>query len=83
MHTDEHAVALARALGACFVVRGAQLSVIKRLESDHVVEVHISSISWIVERLASTSKGMKKKLLLFRLLQQLLSTLDSRDALKM
>jgi cohesin complex subunit SA-1/2 len=53
VHVDEHVVALARTLSSCFVVRGAQLSVIKRLESEHVVEVHTSSISWIVKRIAT------------------------------
>jgi cohesin complex subunit SA-1/2 len=86
VHTDELALALARALNACFVVRGAQLAVIRRLDSEHVVDVHTSSISWVIDRLSangSTSKKGKRAVLFFRLLQQLLSTVDSRDALKM
>ena len=88
VHVEEHAVALARALASCFVVRGAQLSVIKRLESEHVVEVHTNSISWIVKRISTyennkNNKMRTKALLFFRTLQQLLVTVDSRDALKM
>jgi cohesin complex subunit SA-1/2 len=80
-------VGLARALNSCFAIRGAQLVVIKRLESERLVEVHINSISWIVERLSghdvSTNRMAKRSLLFFRMLQQLLSTVDSRDVLKM
>lgn len=87
VHTDEHAVALARALNSCFVIRGAQLAIIKRLESECVVEVHTRSISWVIERLSAyniaTNNMAKKTLLFFRVFQQLLSPVDSRDALKM
>ncbi|KAF8513560.1 hypothetical protein BU17DRAFT_95252 [Hysterangium stoloniferum] len=87
VHIDDHAVALARALSACFIVRGAQLSVVKRLESEHVVDVQTRSISWIVKLLAgyvtlSNKKMTNKALLFFRVLQQLSASIESRDALK-
>ncbi|KIJ37056.1 hypothetical protein M422DRAFT_61048 [Sphaerobolus stellatus SS14] len=85
--SNEHTVALARALTSCFVIRGAQLSVIKRLDGEHVVVVHLNSISWIVKKLAAYEATQNKKMIrralhFFRALQQMLSTVESRDALK-
>ena len=88
VHVEEHAIALARALAPCLVVRGAQLFVIKRLESEHVVDIHTSSISWIVKRILTYQNNKNKKMrakavLFFRTLQPLLVSVTSRDALKM
>lgn len=88
IHEDDHTVALAKALASCFVIRGAQLSVVKRLQSQYVVGVHLSSISWIIKRLANyaannNNKMVKKGVLFFRSLQHLVSTIESRDVLQM
>lgn len=88
VHTDDHTVALARAFTACFVIRGAQLSIVKRLETEHIVNIHKSCISWIIKRCAGYDAVKNRKLLrhavlFFRSLQQLLSTVESRDALAM
>jgi len=86
---EDHTIALARALSSCFSLRGAQLAIIKRLDSEHVVNIHVSSISWIVKRLATyetakNKKMAKKTLMFFRVLQQLVAvSMESRDALKM
>lgn len=86
VRTDDNTVALARALTACFVIRGAQLSIVKRLGTEHIVDIHKSCISWIVKRCAGYEAVKNKKLLkhavlFFRSLYHLLSTIDSRDAL--
>jgi cohesin complex subunit SA-1/2 len=88
VRTEEHAVALAKLLVSCLVVRGAQLSIVKRLESDYVVNIHTNLLTWIGKRLSAYEANKNKKLkntsiLFFRALVPLLSSVESRDALRM
>lgn len=87
-HSTDAAVALAKLLSSCFMVRGAQLSVVGRLDSKFVVEIHTSLLTWIGKRLGTYESNGNKQLRataaeFFKVLLQLLSTVDSRDALKM
>ncbi|CDO77437.1 hypothetical protein BN946_scf184857.g44 [Trametes cinnabarina] len=87
VHTEEHAIALAKALTPCLLIRGAQLSVVRRLDSKHVVDIHIHSLNWLGKRLAGYENAKNKKarnrcITFFRVLLPLLSSIDNRDALK-
>ncbi|KAG1740516.1 uncharacterized protein EDB91DRAFT_353827 [Suillus paluster] len=84
---EERAVALAKQLGQSFMIRGAQLSIIKRLDSQYIVQTHTNLLTWIVKRIgtyeaAKNKKSRKTAILFFRVLQPLLIAVDSRDALK-
>lgn len=81
-------VSLAKALSPIFVIRGAQLSIVQRLPSQHVVELHSSLLSWILKRIAGyDASGNKKKkadsIEFFRVLHALLVTIDSNEASQM
>jgi cohesin complex subunit SA-1/2 len=85
---EERAVALAKQLGQSFMIRGAQLSVVKRLDSQYIVQTHTNLLTWIVKRIstyevAKNKKARKMAILFFKVLQPLLAAVDSRDALKM
>ncbi|XP_006455307.1 hypothetical protein AGABI2DRAFT_121237 [Agaricus bisporus var. bisporus H97] len=85
---DEYnAVHLAKLLSSCFVIRGGQLVVLKRLDAQFIVQIHVNLLNWVVKRLAAyqnnkNKKGLKKCLLFFRVLLPLLSSIQNRDALK-
>ncbi|TFK53082.1 hypothetical protein OE88DRAFT_1718118 [Heliocybe sulcata] len=86
-NTEEHSVALARLLSSCFLMRGAQLAVIRRLDPKFVNEIHVDSLTWIGKRLATyenndNKRGRNKALLFFKVLIPLLAAVDSRDALR-
>ena len=88
VRSEEYSVALAKALSACFMLRGAQLAIVRRLDSQFVVEIHTTLLSWIGKYLAASEASKNKKLrnravTFFRVLQPLLSSVDSRDSLKM
>jgi len=81
-------VGLAKALTPIFVIRGAQLSIVQRLPSHHVVEIHCSLLSWIIKRIAGYEAGGNKKkkadsIEFFRVLHALLVTIDSKEASQM
>jgi len=87
---DEYnAVQLAKLLASCFVLRGGQLAVIKRLDADYIVQIQIDLLNWIAKRIAAyqnnnkNKKNLRKSLLLFRAMTPLLSLIQNRDALKM
>ncbi|TDL19464.1 hypothetical protein BD410DRAFT_773910 [Rickenella mellea] len=84
---DTHTLALSKLLASCLLIRGAQLAIVKRLESDHVVDIHTNSTTWITKVIAGyetngNKKGRTKAVLFFRVLLQLLVAIQSRDALK-
>lgn len=84
---EDHVVALAKQLGQSFMIRGAQLSIVKKLDSQHIVQTHTNLLTWIVKRIgtyeaAKNKKARKTAILFFRVLQPLLAAVDSRDALK-
>jgi len=80
-------MALSKLLVSCFLIRGAQLSVVRRLESQFIVEIHVGLLTWIGKHLAVYEKNQNKKSRkiaagFFRVLLPLLSV-ESNDALKM
>ncbi|KAI0752734.1 hypothetical protein C8Q80DRAFT_1248983 [Daedaleopsis nitida] len=84
--TEEHSIALGKALSACLLIRGAQLAVVRRLESKYVVEIQTNSLSWVGKRLGGyesvkNKKARNKCIKFFRVLLPLLSSLDTRDSL--
>lgn len=86
--SSEASVALAKALASCFLVRGAQLSVLGRLDNNFIIGIHTALLTWIGKRLGTFESNGNKQLRntaadFFRVLLPLLSTVDSRDALKM
>jgi cohesin complex subunit SA-1/2 len=88
VHNESHSVALSKLLSSCFVIRGSQLSVLHRLDSQYVVQIHTKLLSWITKRIALHESNKNKKsrntaILFFKSLHPLLTTMDSRDALKM
>jgi len=85
---EDHTVALAKQLGQSFMIRGAQLSVVKRLDSQYIVQTHTNLLTWIVKRIGTyeaskNKKARKTAILFFKVLHPLLAAVDSRDALKM
>lgn len=69
------------------MIRGAQLSVVKKLDSQYIVKTHTNLLTWIVKRIgtyeaAKNKKARKTAISFFRVLQPLLAAVDSRDALK-
>lgn len=86
--SEAHSVALAKALSTSLVIRGAQLSIARRLDSKHVVEIHTASLSWVIKRIAGyeSSNNKKKKadsIEFFRVLHPLLATIESGEAVLM
>ncbi|KAI0634280.1 hypothetical protein C8Q77DRAFT_1110838 [Trametes polyzona] len=87
VNTEEHAIALGKALSACLLIRGAQLSIVRRLDSRHIVDIHTTSLNWVGKRLATYETAKNKKarnkcIMFFRVLLPLLSSVDNQDALK-
>jgi cohesin complex subunit SA-1/2 len=85
---DSNSVLLAKLLSTCFIVRGSQLSILRRLDNQYIVEVHTNLISWIGKRIATYENNKNKKSLktaigFFRVLMPLLGAVQNRDALKM
>ena len=86
VRTENHTIALGKTLRACLIIRGAQLTVVKKLEGRYVVDIHTTLLSWITKRIAAyegakNKKARNKSILLFKALLPILSTLDNRDAL--
>lgn len=81
-------VALAKLLSGCLWIRGAQLSVVRRLDSQHIINIHTTLLTWIGKRLALYEANKNKKsrntaVLFFKVLHPLVAPVQSRDALKM
>lgn len=88
VHDEGNAVQLAKLLSTCLIVRGSQLSVLRRLSSPYIVQIHTNLLSWITKKIAgyernANKKGLKKAIAFFRVLIPLLNALPSGDALKM
>ncbi|KAG7442823.1 uncharacterized protein BT62DRAFT_935557 [Guyanagaster necrorhizus] len=84
---ETNAVQLAKQLASCFVIRGIQLSIIRRLDSEYIVQIHTNLISWLGKRLSTyqsnnNKKSLKRTILCFRVLTQMLSVIQSREALQ-
>ncbi|KZV96026.1 hypothetical protein EXIGLDRAFT_833952, partial [Exidia glandulosa HHB12029] len=87
VQTESHAIALAKVLSTAFFVRGQQLTVTRRMDSQHVVAVHTNGISWIVKQIAThesnkNARMKRKALMFFKVLALLLSSIENRDAMK-
>jgi cohesin complex subunit SA-1/2 len=92
---EEQTVTLAKQLATSFIIRGAQLSVVRRLDSRYVVRAHKELIREAVQRVSSLDKttgakhkGTSKKRMsvavgFFRAMVPLLKGMESRDALAM
>ncbi|EIW79750.1 hypothetical protein CONPUDRAFT_106434 [Coniophora puteana RWD-64-598 SS2] len=87
--TEEYTVGLAKQLAGAFLIRGAQLSVVRRLDARYVVRVHTDLLTWAIKRIAALEgSGNKNKrakgvaVSFFRVLVPLLNSVESRDALK-
>ena len=84
---DSNSVLLAKLLSTCFIVRGSQLSILRRLDNQYIVQIHTNLLSWIGKRIATYENNKNKKSLraaigFFRVLMPLLGAVQSRDALK-
>lgn len=86
--TDASSIALGKALSLAFAARGPHLSIVARLPSQHVVDVHSDAITWIAKRLGQyeNSKNKTKRakaVSFFRVLVQLATFLDGHEASQM
>jgi len=87
VQNESHTVQLAKLLSTCFVVRGSQLSILRRLPSQYIVQVQTNLLSWIIKRIAgyqknNNKKGLKSAITFFRALIPLLNAVPSAEALK-
>ncbi|KAG5641552.1 hypothetical protein DXG03_004787 [Asterophora parasitica] len=87
IHDETNSLQLSKLLATCFTIRGSQLSIIRRLDSQFVVQVHTELLSWIAKRLAIYESNKNKitlrsAILFFKVLMPLLGAIPSRDALK-
>ena len=86
--SKEPSISLAKLLTTCFVIRGAQLSIVGKIDPKAIVNVHTTLVSWIGQYITTYEKnGNNKQRTIaagfFKVLLPLLSTIESRDALKM
>ncbi|KAI0342546.1 hypothetical protein BDW22DRAFT_1357931 [Trametopsis cervina] len=84
---EDYSINLAKLLSSAFILRGAHLAVVKRLDSKFVVNIHTKLLSWLCKRLASydasgNKKAVNKCVMFFKVLQPLLGALDARESLK-
>lgn len=85
---ETNSLQLSKLLATCFVIRGSQLSIVRRLDSDYVVQIQLNLLTWIGKRLATyqnngNKESMKIGVVFFRVLIPLLASIQSRDALRM
>ncbi|KAI6145125.1 hypothetical protein BKA82DRAFT_4170216 [Pisolithus tinctorius] len=69
-----------------FMIRGAQLAVVRKLDSQCIVKMHTTLLTWIIKRISTLDADKNKKqkgnaLLFFKVLVALLKSVESRDAL--
>jgi cohesin complex subunit SA-1/2 len=84
---EAHTIALSKLVVSCFIIRGAQLSIVRRLDAAFVVQVQLDLLTWIGSRLAMyennrNAKSRKAAINFFKALLPLL-TVSSDDAPKM
>lgn len=85
--SDANTIALSKALSAALVIRGAQLSVLRRLDTAQVANVHTSCISWIVKKISGyqtmgNKSARNRAVAFFKSLVWLLGTVESTDAIR-
>jgi len=87
--SDEgNAVQLSKLLSTCLIVRGSQLSVLRRLPSQYIIQIQTNLLSWVAKRIAAyennkNKKSLRQAIAFFKVLVPLLGAIQSRDALKM
>ncbi|KAJ7216553.1 hypothetical protein GGX14DRAFT_441986 [Mycena pura] len=84
---ETNIVQLAKQLAPTFILRGAHLTVLKRLEAQYVVQIQTILLSWIAKRIAayeanSNKKSLRVAITFYRALIPLLPGVQSRDAMK-
>ncbi|KAJ3814593.1 hypothetical protein F5876DRAFT_62181 [Lentinula aff. lateritia] len=83
---DTKFAALGKLLSSCFLLRGGQLTILRRLDVQLLVEIHTSLLSWIIKQIgarpSSNSKDLKILLSFFQGLVPLVSAVQNRDALR-
>lgn len=84
---DDSLASLCKLLVSHFTVRGTQLSVLKRLSSGHIAEIHIHLTDWLAEKLCASQEDeadrvFRRTTTFFRNLIPLVTGMDSKDALK-
>ena len=85
---EERMVSLAKQLATSFLIRGAQLSVVRRLDARYVAKTHKELLHEAIKHVSASEKSKQKKRLgvsvsFFRGLVPLLKGVESRDALAM
>ncbi|QRV98964.1 cohesin protein [Ceratobasidium sp. AG-Ba] len=85
--SDANTIALAKALQSAIVIRGAQLSIVRRLDTAQVASVHTTCISWIVKKISGfeamgNKSARNRAVAFFRSLVWLLGTVESADAIR-
>lgn len=88
VNDEERTIGLAKQLATSFLIRGAQLAVVRRLESRYVVKTHKDLLQETIKNVSAYEKSKNKKRLsvsvsFFRALVPLLKGVESRDALAM
>ncbi|KAK7019893.1 SCD domain-containing protein [Favolaschia claudopus] len=84
---ETNAVQLAKHLLPTFILRGAHLAVLKKLDPQYIVQIQTNALSWIAKRIAiyetnSNKKSLRVAITFFRVLVPLLASIQSRDAMK-
>jgi len=85
--TNDHALALAKALSTAFVIRSGHFAVLKRMPSVHVVAVHRDCMGWLFGKLQTSvnlpnKKRRNKVAGLWKCMVPMLSTAEPREALQ-
>ncbi|KAF9224974.1 hypothetical protein BS17DRAFT_779369 [Gyrodon lividus] len=83
---EERTVGLAKQLASSFIIRGAQLAVVRKLDGQYIVKAHKDLIKETIKNISACEKSKNKKrlataVLFFKILTPLLSAVESRDAL--
>ncbi|KAJ7248617.1 hypothetical protein B0H12DRAFT_1123467 [Mycena haematopus] len=84
---ETNVVQLAKHLAPTFILRGAHLAVLKKLDAQYIVQIQTNALSWIAKRIAGYEAAGNKKsfrvaITFFRALIPLLAVIQSRDAMK-
>ncbi|KAF5323111.1 hypothetical protein D9611_009237 [Ephemerocybe angulata] len=84
---ESESLALSKLLSQTFVLRGSQLSILKRLDAQYIVQIHVNLLNWVAKRLKAYESNKNKKLkktsiLFFKLLVPLVNGIDDEHALK-
>ncbi|KAJ6588456.1 hypothetical protein B0H19DRAFT_207200 [Mycena capillaripes] len=84
---ETNVVQLAKQLAPTFILRGAHLAVLKKMDTQYIVQIQTTALSWIAKRIAgyeanSNKKSLRIAVTFFRALTPLLAVIQSRDAMK-